>query len=97
MSDDPYTLDDHEAARAVLALHFGSDHPQLDAALYALTARGWRPPPPEPDGTHWRTGTSVGRTIYTPHGDLAGLMHTPEQARAVVAALNAAAEDDADA
>lgn len=62
------------------------------AVLDALTAASWRPPPPEPDGIHWRTGGSVGCTIYNPYGDLAGMMRTPEAAAAVVRDLNARAD-----
>jgi hypothetical protein len=65
---------------------------QAVAVLDALTAAGWRPPPPAPDGIHWRTGGSVGCTIYGPYGDLAGMMRTPEAAAAVVRELNARAD-----
>lgn len=77
---------------------FGDPYEVVDRVLDALTARRWKPPPPEPDGIHWRTGTSVGCTVYNPYGDLSGMMRTPEAAAAVVATLNARADEgDTDA
>jgi hypothetical protein len=37
----------------------------------------------------WRVGTKLGRTLYNEHGDLVGMMDTPELAARVVEAVNA--------
>lgn len=97
--DRPWTDADRETVAAALRPYLGHDDEAAYAVLDALTAAGWRPPPPEPDGIHWRTGGSVGCTIYNPYGDLAGMMRTPEAAAAVVATLNdhATTEEDHDA
>lgn len=41
----------------------------------------------------WRTGRSVGRTIYDADDELIGVMDAPEDAALVVAAVNRDAEE----